>query len=51
MLFRSTLHGEMAQHASDYGRIAELDADLRSLHEDKARLEAAWLEAMEALEA
>ncbi len=47
----ATLHGEMAQHASDYGRIAELDADLRSLHEDKARLEAAWLEAMEALEA
>lgn len=45
------LHGEMAQHASDYGRIAALDAALREMHEEKARLEASWLQAMEALEA
>ena len=43
------LHAEMAAHASDYGRIAELDASLRSLHDEKAGLEEQWLEVMEAL--
>jgi ATP-binding cassette subfamily F protein uup len=43
------LHAEMAEHASDYGRIAELDASLRALHDEKAGLEEQWLEAMESL--
>lgn len=43
------LHAEMAEHASDYERIAALDAALRGLHDDKAGLEEQWLEAMEAL--
>ena len=45
------LHAEMADHASDYARIAELDAALRTLHEEKAQLEAEWMTAMEALDA
>jgi ATP-binding cassette subfamily F protein uup len=43
------LHAEMAEHASDYERIAALDTALRGLHDDKAGLEEQWLEAMEAL--
>jgi ATP-binding cassette subfamily F protein uup len=39
----------MAEHASDYERIAALDTALRGLHDDKAGLEEQWLEAMEAL--
>ena len=45
----ASVHERMAQHASDYARIAELDADLRNLHAEKAMLEEAWLNAMEAL--
>ena len=45
----ASVHERMAQHASDYARIAELDADLRNLHAEKAILEEAWLNAMEAL--
>ena len=45
----ASVHERMAQHASDYARIAELDADLRNLHAEKATLEEAWLNAMEAL--
>ena len=43
------LHADMAAHASDYGRIAELDASLRALHDEKAGLEEQWLEVMESL--
>ena len=43
------VHEQMALHSSDYAKIAELDAQLRNLHADKAALESAWLEAMEAL--
>lgn len=43
------LHEQMAQHASDYSRIAELDEELRNLHAEKATLEDAWLRAMESL--
>lgn len=43
------LHAEMAEHAADYARIAELDAALRAQHDEKAGLEEQWLEAMEAL--
>ena len=45
----AALHEQMATHASDYAKIAELDAALRALHDEKAALEAAWLDAMEAL--
>lgn len=45
----ASVHERMAQHASDYARIAELDAELRTLHTEKAVLEEAWLNAMEAL--
>ena len=45
----ASVHEQMAQHASDYARIAELDAELRTLHTEKAVLEEAWLSAMEAL--
>ena len=45
----AALHEQMALHSSDYAKIAELDTQLRTLHADKASLESAWLEAMEAL--
>ena len=41
------LHTEMAQAATDYEKLATLDADLRSALETKATLEDAWLEAAE----
>ena len=37
----------MAQAATDYEKLATLDADLRSALETKATLEDAWLEAAE----
>ena len=43
------LHERMATHASDFAVIASLDTELRDLFDEKARLEAAWLSAMEAL--
>lgn len=43
------VYEQMALHSADYAKIAELDAQLRNLHADKAALESAWLEAMEAL--
>ena len=45
----AALHEEMSTHATDYARIATLDAQLRALHEEKAALEDAWLTAMEQL--
>ncbi|MHB0929296.1 MAG: ABC-F family ATP-binding cassette domain-containing protein [Candidatus Nanopelagicales bacterium] len=44
------LHAEMALHATDYGRVAELDGALRALHDEKSVLEEAWMAAMEALD-
>ena len=41
------LHTEMAQAATDYEKLATLDADLRSALDTKATLEDAWLEAAE----
>lgn len=41
------VHAEMAEHSTDYGRIAELDALARELHAEKAGLEDAWLAAQE----
>jgi ATPase subunit of ABC transporter with duplicated ATPase domains len=37
------LHAQMAQHATDYAKVASLDADLRALHAEKAALEEEWL--------
>ena len=41
----------MATAATDHGRLRELDAELRALTTERERLEAAWLESSEALEA
>jgi ABC transport system ATP-binding/permease protein len=37
------LHAQMAEHATDYAKVASLDADLRALHTEKAALEEEWL--------
>ena len=42
------LHDQMAAHASDYVRLAELDAEVATLSEERDELESAWLEAAEA---
>jgi ATP-binding cassette subfamily F protein uup len=44
------LHDQLAAHASDYGRLAELDTELRKLNEEREELESAWLEAAERAE-
>ncbi|WP_062216504.1 ABC-F family ATP-binding cassette domain-containing protein [Streptomyces sp. NBRC 109706] len=41
------LHGEMAEHATDFARIAELDARLRELARERDDLETRWLELAE----
>jgi ABC transport system ATP-binding/permease protein len=43
----SALHAEMAEHATDYARITELDAQLRAIDSEKAAVEDAWLAAAE----
>ncbi len=43
------VHHAMARHASDYARLAELDAELAALTAEHDALEDAWLEAAEAL--
>ena len=42
------LHAALAEHAADYVRLTELGAELRSVQEEKDRLEEQWLEAAEA---
>ncbi|NUT34522.1 MAG: ABC-F family ATP-binding cassette domain-containing protein [Hamadaea sp.] len=37
------LHKQLAEHATDYEKVAGLDADLRALHAEKAALEEEWL--------
>jgi ATP-binding cassette subfamily F protein uup len=44
------LHDQVATHASDYGRLAELDTELRKLAEERGELETAWFEAAERVE-
>jgi len=44
------LHRKLAEHATDYARVAELDADLRALRAERERTEEAWLAAAELLE-
>ena len=41
------LHAEMAEHATDYARITELDTQLRVIDSEKAAVEDAWLAAAE----
>ena len=38
------LHGDLAEHASDFARVSLLDNELRELLVDKARLEEDWLQ-------
>jgi ATP-binding cassette subfamily F protein uup len=43
----ASVHARMAEHASDFVRLAELDAELTGLTSDREQLEHAWLEAAE----
>ncbi|HJQ01084.1 MAG TPA: hypothetical protein VJ851_05755 [Jatrophihabitans sp.] len=38
------LHDALAEHATDYVRIGELNAELRSVQERKQATEESWLE-------
>ncbi|MEU4290080.1 ABC-F family ATP-binding cassette domain-containing protein [Kribbella sp. NPDC026596] len=44
------LHDQLAVSASDYERLAELDAELRKLADERGELETAWFEAAERAE-
>jgi ABC transport system ATP-binding/permease protein len=44
------LHGLLAEHASDYERLAEIDQELRGVLAEKEALEDQWLEAASVLE-
>ncbi|GAA2503264.1 ABC-F family ATP-binding cassette domain-containing protein [Streptomyces thermolineatus] len=44
----SKLHGQMAECATDFGKVAELDAKLRALKDEREELEMRWLELAEA---
>jgi ATPase subunit of ABC transporter with duplicated ATPase domains len=43
----SQLHTALAEHATDYARVAELDAELRDVREQREQAEEAWLELSE----
>ncbi|MFD7639932.1 ABC-F family ATP-binding cassette domain-containing protein [Kitasatospora sp. NPDC059795] len=43
----SKLHVQLAEHAADFSKVAELDAQLRKVREDKEELEMGWLELAE----
>ncbi|MFF4340509.1 ABC-F family ATP-binding cassette domain-containing protein [Kitasatospora sp. NPDC001540] len=43
----SKLHTQLAEHAADFSKVAELDAQLRKVREDKEELEMSWLELAE----
>jgi ATP-binding cassette subfamily F protein uup len=44
------LHAELAANASDYERLAVLDAEVRKLADERGELETAWFEAAERAE-
>ncbi|WP_336852788.1 ABC-F family ATP-binding cassette domain-containing protein [Sinomonas albida] len=46
----AALHEKMARAVEDYGRLAELNAQLQGIAAEKEELELAWLEASEVLE-
>ncbi|NUS12083.1 MAG: ABC-F family ATP-binding cassette domain-containing protein [Streptomyces sp.] len=39
-----TLHARMAEHATDFAKVAGIDAELRALREEREDLEMRWLE-------
>ncbi|WP_030259974.1 MULTISPECIES: ABC-F family ATP-binding cassette domain-containing protein [Streptomyces] len=43
----SKLHAQLAEHAADFSKVAELDAQLRAVREEKEELEMGWLELAE----
>ncbi|MFG2906380.1 ABC-F family ATP-binding cassette domain-containing protein [Kitasatospora sp. NPDC048286] len=43
----SKLHAQLAEHAADFSKVAELDAQLRAVREEKEELEMSWLELAE----
>jgi ABC transport system ATP-binding/permease protein len=43
----ATLHDELAAHATDFARVAELDAELRAVVAERQAAEHAWLELSE----
>ena len=44
------LHAQMAEQATDYAAVSELDAELREVEAERARTEDAWLELSESLD-
>ncbi|MFC6086133.1 ABC-F family ATP-binding cassette domain-containing protein [Sphaerisporangium aureirubrum] len=46
----ATLHAAMARSASDYGRLAEMDAELKDLASQRQSVEVEWMELAERLE-
>ncbi|CUR58262.1 ABC transporter related protein [metagenome] len=46
----AALNAEIAEHAQDYDKLAELTARLNALHAEKETAELEWLEAVEVLE-
>ncbi|HEY1479402.1 MAG TPA: ABC-F family ATP-binding cassette domain-containing protein [Gaiellales bacterium] len=47
---QAVLHGQLAEHATSYERVAALDAELRDLLAERARVEDAWLATSELLD-
>lgn len=43
----SKLHTQLAEHAADFSKVAELDTQLRAVREEKEELEMSWLELAE----
>jgi ABC transport system ATP-binding/permease protein len=43
----SKLHAQIAENATDFGKVAELDAELRNLTGEREDLELRWLELAE----
>ncbi|WP_240554314.1 ABC transporter C-terminal domain-containing protein, partial [Streptomyces niveiscabiei] len=41
------LHARIAEHATDFAKVAELDAELRALGAEREELEMRWLELAE----
>lgn len=43
----SKLHTQLAEHAADFSKVAELDSQLRAVREEKEELEMSWMELAE----
>ncbi|MEU8923752.1 ABC-F family ATP-binding cassette domain-containing protein [Kitasatospora sp. NPDC048545] len=43
----SKLHAQLAEHAADFSKVAELDGQLRAVRDEKEELEMSWLELAE----